>query len=127
MRMRGLLNLLFMFGPMIYRQFQKHQRNKQRTQHQHPQRREHLPREKTGEYIKHEEVKEKYLEPDDPNEVLTEKDIMLDKSDLRHFDRKSKEKQVIDPQEEKLELDDPRLKKEKLEESDLDLKDFFLD
>lgn len=30
--MRGVLRMLMMFGPMIFRQYQKHQRNKARQQ-----------------------------------------------------------------------------------------------
>lgn len=33
--MKGLMRMLLMFGPMIYRQFQKYQRNKSRQESIH--------------------------------------------------------------------------------------------
>ncbi len=43
--MRGLVRILLMFGPMIFRQIQKYQRNKQREQYRQPQRdRRHVTR-----------------------------------------------------------------------------------
>lgn len=82
--MRGLTRLLFMFGPMLLRQFQKYQRNKQRQQYQQPNRppmRQEAPR------------RRKQPAPPPPPEMteeeknfrLKEEDIMLDKNIVKEY------------------------------------------
>ena len=83
--MRNLVRLLIMFGPMLMRQFQKYQRNKQRKEgYATPDR---LPKqrqqEQRKEYIPVEEIpREPVLSEDEKNFKLDEDDIMLDQEDL---------------------------------------------
>ena len=83
--MKQLMRLLIMFGPLIFRQIQKFQRNKQRKQgYATP---DPLPRGKRRarkeEYIPSEEIKkEPLLTEEERNFKLDDEDIMLDEEDL---------------------------------------------
>lgn len=131
--MRGLVRILMMFAPMIIRQMQRRgRRGGFQQQRRQPERQpQHLPEQKRGDYVKYEEAKPKYLEPDDPNEKLTDKDIMLNEKDLRHFENGKKQSDLdnadvseIIPDEA---LDLNQEKKQVHKENDIDLKDLFLD
>jgi len=119
--------MLMMFAPMIISQVRRYQRNKQRDQHTRPQRQRHLPEKKTGEYIKHEEVKKPYLEPDDPNAELTDDDIMLDPDDLKHIRVANESPVETKDSNSQLDHTEDNQSKNTKEKPKLDLKDFFLD
>jgi len=112
--MRGLVRLLMMFGPMIFRQFQKYQRNKarqlprhshdrqthrdsqygrQQSERQQSNRQQHNERKQHNErYAEYEDLnpeigikKEVEISPEERDFKLKEEDIMLDEEDLRYL------------------------------------------
>ncbi len=156
--MRGLMRILIMFGPMIFRQIQKMQRNKARQQPtQYPDRQ--IPRnrnsnrdrpdhrsnrdsvdnrrsdrgrqrEDRGEYVEYKDLNKELGRPSPEEKAfdLSEEEIMLDKEDLRHFDRKPTYPDSKSIEEELDELKEkPMIQEAKKKQSDLDLKDLFLD
>lgn len=154
--MRGLTRLLMMFGPMIFRQFQKYQRNKARQQPQQLPNRpiENSPRsnrqsnrqsnDNRGEQIEYKDLnaelgrsKERQISPEERDFKLSEDDIMLDNDDLKHYkanDITTHSKAAIEKAvDEKIELlQGPakeaaqKAKKEAIE-NDLDLRKLFLE
>jgi len=150
--MRGLMRLLMMFGPMIFRQVQKYQRNKARQQPtQYPDRQidrgprsnrdrnydrgesQHRGRDDRGEYVEYKDLnaelnrkKEEQLSPEERDFKLKEDEIMLDKSDLRHFQGDIAKAETGDLNVEDVE-EAVKTPKKKLSKDDLDLKDLFLD
>ena len=115
------MRLLMMFGPMIFRQFQKHQRNKQASAPPPmPQRGRHLPEKEQGDYIKHRKVSEAELAAQ-KNSKLSEDDIMLDKEDLRHLENNKAESQSRHL------ASDAMPDKKDIKDSKLDLEEWFLD
>ncbi len=147
--MRGLMRLLMMFGPMIFRQFQKYQRNKARQQPtQYPDRQiergrpsnrhdnRNDPRQAKhdrGEHVEYKDLnaelgrrKEASLSAEEKDFKLKEDEIMLDKADLRHLEGDIAKAEVSDSALEEMDDDAPRPPK-KPNKDDLDLKDLFLD
>jgi len=140
------MRLLIMFGPMILRQFQKMQRNKARQQPtQYPDRQ--LPRsnrdrnfdrgasqsrtrDDRGDYVEYKDLNAELGRPTPEEKAmkLKEEEIMLDKEDLRHFDKQAPiadaTSGTIEEQIEELKGD---IKDKTPKDDDLDLKDLFLD
>jgi len=91
--MRGFMRLLFMFGPMILRQVQKYQRNKERQRYQQqgrpPMRRE-APRSNT-EYRRNQRdmppppPRQPQMSEEERNFRLKEEDIMLDQETVQDY------------------------------------------
>ncbi len=80
--MRGLMRFLIMFGPMIFRQFQKYQAKKQRQIQQDPM---HHRRRKIDEEIRNKEIqkskaerKKELLSEEEKNFRMKEEEFMLD-------------------------------------------------
>ncbi len=145
--MRGLMRILIMFGPMIFRQIQRMQRNKPRRQPQ-PRQRELPQRERRGRMqgnpnpqrgqpVELKDLNEELgRESEQENFELKEEEIMLDKDDLKHYSGGSQSQDVDamlkknnHKQENLLSQEDiPSNKTPKPDSnSDLDLKDLFLD
>lgn len=148
--MRGLMRLLVMFGPMIFRQFQKMQRNKARQQPtQYPDRQiergprsnrdPRNPRHDRGEQVQYKDLNAELGRPtaEERDFNLTDEDIMLDKDDLRHYDPNDLSthspeaiEKAVDDKIETLKGAEKeaaiKAKKEALD-NDLDLRKMFLD
>lgn len=135
--MRGLMRLLIMFGPMIFRQFQKMQRNRSRQQPtQYPDRQVQRgpargnQRQERGEYVEYKDLNAELGRPTPEEKAmnLKEDEIMLNKEDLRHFDKGATQAADTKSMDEELEeLKEKPLRKKALDADDLDLKDLFLD
>ena len=152
--MRGLMRILIMFGPMIFRQIQKMQRNSgRRQQQQYPnQRRQQIPQQRDsrqgrmegtprhdrGQHV--EQLKdlneELGVNEEAKNFELRDEEIMLDKEDLRHSSAKVDAaaersiEDVIKSDGSQASTPEPAPKsapKPPKKDSDLDLKDLFLD
>ena len=80
------MRLVFMFGPMILRQVQKYQRNKQRQQYQHP-RQEPMRQEpmRRRRETPPPPPREPQLSEEERNFKLKEEDIMLDKETIQDY------------------------------------------
>lgn len=66
--MRGLVRILIMFGPMIFRQIQKFQRNRPRQVAAPPQRQQQRPVQQPAQKKDQPPVEEQYYEEDIPEE-----------------------------------------------------------
>ncbi len=94
--MRGLVRLLFMFGPMIFRQIQKYQRNKERQQYrQGNQRQQQPPQQQEARRRSNRPVvsnppppppKQPELTEEEKNFKLKEEDFMLDNTILETYE-----------------------------------------
>ena len=149
--MRGWMRLLMMFGPMIFRQIQKMQRNKSRQQPTQYPDRQIEPRSNRGgnrgddkqragrQQTQYKDLNAELGRPtaEERDFQLKEEEIMLDKEDLRHFDPQDETthtKEAIElAVDEKIEqLKGPAKEaaieaKKKALDNDLDLRKLFLD
>lgn len=137
--MRGLIRMLIMFGPMIFRQIQKFQRNKtrqlQRENYDRPTVRER--HRNTRQQTHSDQNKDRYLERKEPysaaasnkkpeisaeekNFNLKEEDIMLDDDDLKYLKKDDQARAEIEENIEDIVEDLPA---EKKNTSDIDLED----
>lgn len=102
--MRGLTRLLFMFGPMIVREFQKYQRRKEREQRHAAPQRQHRPNSSRDRDFSREERRRAQTPPPPPpappkpkiseeekNFKMKEDEFMLDKETLNEY------KEVLNP------------------------------
>ena len=142
------MRILIMFGPMIFRQFQRMQRNKPRQQPQPRQQRELPQRERRGRMqgnpnphrgqpVELKDLNEELgREPEQENFELKEEEIMLDKDDLKHYSGGNQSQDVDAMLKENNHKQENLLSQEDIpsnrtpkpdSNSDLDLKDLFLD
>lgn len=143
--MRGLMRLLFMFGPMILRQVQKHQRNKQRQGYQNDKRYPSRHQEPRPAPRKRRRVQEAAPPPppkmseEERNFRLKEDEIMLDHDTVKdyggsHEGRESHEMDY-DKKATKAQMENPIVSeddivpsgKEKQEDDGFELKDLFFE
>lgn len=141
--MRGLMRLLFMFGPMILRQVQKYQRNKERQQYQQSTQRR-MPQEAPRRRQTPPPPPPKpELSEEEKNFRLKEEDIMLDNETIQDYNGRQTASHEIDheppapeaPQQ--IEAPDPKPSvdeehivpsgDEKKEEDGFNLKDLFFE
>jgi len=144
--MRGLMRLLMMFGPMIFQQYQKYQRNKQRNQGglatpDTPRHRNTHHRDVNAEVNQSRPVRRNRAQtppppPPAPTEMdLKEEDIMLTDKDLRHTSANNVNTHNsdqpatnnTDDMNEMLEDLKNEAPKKNQKDNDLDLTDLFLD
>jgi len=154
--MRGFMRLLFMFGPMILRQVQKYQRNKERQkyydQSRPPMRQE--PRRRDTEYRRgHREMpppppRKPEITEEERNFRLRDEDIMLDNETMQDYKGVSTashemdhERQDHQPQKDQARLEAPESsepseddfvpsgddKKKDKDDDGFDLKDLFFE
>ncbi len=139
--MRGLMRLLIMFGPMIFRQIQKMQRSRSRNQptqypdRQIPQRgarnqqrgraNEMRTREDRGDYVEYKDLNAELGRPTEEEKAmnLKEDQIMLDKEDLRHYDTTAQA--PTNSMEDEIDKIEKKKVKNPIDKDDL--KDLFLD
>ena len=147
------MRILIMFGPMIFRQIQKMQRSSgRRKQQQYPNQRQQIPQQRNsrqsrmegtprhdrGQHV--EQLKdlneELGVNEESKNFKLKEEEIMLDKEDLRHSSAKvdaTVERSIEDvikvenPKELSQDSSPKAAPPKPKKDSDLDLKDLFLD
>lgn len=153
--MRGLVRLLVMFGPMLFRQFEKYQRNKERKQQYNqggrtPELEPRYSRSKRAETPPPPVVpKKKELSEEEKNFKLKEEEFMIDADVLDDYETPTAESPVTDIKATTDEsIDDTQLKTAAAveanqqsdqasaedeaegtneEDDDLDLKDLFFD
>ena len=114
--MRGFMRLLFMFGPMILRQVQKYQRNKQRQQYQNNRRYPSRGQEPLPEPRQRRRMKENAAPPppkmseEERNFRLKEEEIMLNNETMEDYNvsHDTKEAHEMEYKEESAKIPTPK-------------------
>jgi len=131
--MRGLVRLLVMFGPMIFRQIQKFQRNKQRQQPQLPRQqngpRSNRPqqRHQDTEHVQYKDLNKELgrdgrgraMSAEERDFNLKEEDIMLSEDELKGYKANSAKVDQLNSQD----ISDAT--KKKLKDLDGEYDEFF--
>ena len=143
--MRGFMRLLLMFGPMIFRQYEKYQRNKERQryhQQNQPPMRQEQPR-RRREMVPPPPPRKPQISEEERNFRLKEEDIMLDNETIQDYSQNPTTSRDMDldrtqqPQSNRIEAPETEnvvneedivpSGKDKKEDDGFDLKDLFFE